>query len=61
MKELPRAFVEKLKSLNFKIIRDSIGEYLTDREINAVLLRRNLILRDVEERIKRLGEDKVLY
>lgn len=61
MKELPRAFVEKLKSLNFELIRDIVGEYLTEKEINAVLLRRDLILEVVDERIKRLGEDKVLY
>jgi len=61
MKELPRAFIEKLKSLNFELIRDIVGEYLTDKEINAVLLRRDLILKAVEERIKKLGEDKVLY
>jgi hypothetical protein len=61
MKELPRAFVEKLKSLNFELIRDTVGEYLTDKEINAVLLRRDLILKVVDERIKKLGEDKVLY
>lgn len=61
MKELPRAFVEKLKSLNFELIRDIVGEYLTDKEINAVLLRRVLILKIINERIKMLGEDKVLY
>jgi len=61
MNELPRAFVEKLKSLNFELIRDIVGEYLTDKEINAVLLRRDLILEFVDERIKKLGEDKVLY
>jgi len=61
MKELPRAFVEKLKSLNFELIRDIVGEYLTEKEINAVLLRRDLIIKVVDERIKKLGEDKVLY
>jgi len=61
MRELPRTFVEKLKSLNFELIRDIVGEYLTDEEINAILLRRDLILEFVDERIKKLGEDKVLY
>jgi len=61
MKELPRAFVEKLESLNFELIRDIVGEYLTEKEINAVLLRRDLILKVIDERIKKLGEDKVLY
>jgi len=61
MKELPRAFVEKLKSLNYKLIKDIVGEYLTEKEINAVLLRQGLILKVIDERIKKLGEDKVLY
>jgi hypothetical protein len=61
MKELPRAFVEKLKSLNFELIRDIVGKYLTEKEINAVLLRRDLILKVIDERIDKLGEDKVLY
>ena len=58
---LPRVFVGKLKSLNFEIIRDAVGEYLTDKEIDAVLLRRDMILQVIEERIKKLGEDQVLY
>lgn len=61
MKELPRAFVEKLKSLNFELIRENVGEYLTDKEIEALLLRRDLMLKVIDERIKKLGEDKVLY
>jgi hypothetical protein len=61
MKELPRAFVEKLKSLNFELIRDTVEEYLTDKEIHAVLIRRDLILEVIEERINKLGEEKVLY
>ncbi len=61
MKELPRAFVEKLKSLNLELIKDTVGEYLSDKEIDAVLIRRDLILKVIDERIKKLGEDKVLY
>lgn len=61
MKELPRAFVEKLKSLNAALIKDIAGEYLTDDEIEAVLSRRDLILKWLDKHIKKLGEDKVLY
>ena len=61
MKELPRAFVEKLKSLNLEVIRGNVGEYLTDKEIEAVLLRRDLILEVINKRINELGEDLVLY
>ncbi len=61
MKELPRTFVEKLKSLNFELIKDIVGEYLTDKEIEAVLARRDLIIKWLDDRIKKVGEDKVLY
>jgi len=61
MKELPKAFVEKLKSLNFEQIRGAVGEYLSDEEINAVLARRDLIIEWLDKRIKELGEEKVLY
>ena len=61
MKELPRAFVEKLKSLNPEVIKEVVGEYLTDNEIEAVLVRRDLIIKWLDKRIKQLGEDKVLY
>jgi len=61
MKELPRAFIEKLKSLNLDLIRDVVGEYLTDKEIEAILARRDLILKWIDDRIKKVGEDKALY
>ena len=61
MRKLPRAFVEKLKSLNFDQIRDAVGEYLKEDEMNAVLTRRDLILDWLDKRIKKLGEEEVLY
>lgn len=61
MKELPRAFYEKLKALNQEVISEVVGEYLTDKEIEAVLMRRDLMVQWIEDRIKQFGEDKVLY
>jgi len=61
MKELPRVLVEKLKSMNFELIKGIVGEYLTDQEIEAVLARKDLILKWLDDRIKKVGEDKVLY
>ena len=61
MKELPRAFVEKLKSLNFELMKEIVGEYLSDKEIKCTLLRRDLILSWLDKRIEEIGEDKVLY
>ncbi len=61
MKQLPRAFVEKLKTLDHESIKAVVGEYLTDKEIDFVLLRRDLILRWLDQHIKKEGEDNVLY
>ena len=61
MKQLPRAFMEKLKNLSPESIKATVGEYLNEKEIDAVILRRDLILKEVAEQIKKNGEDKVLY
>ena len=60
-KRLPRAFVEKVKELNFDNIKKAVGSYLKKKEINAILIRKELFLKEIEEMIKEKGEDKVLY
>jgi hypothetical protein len=49
MKELPQAFVDKLKSLNQEVIREVVGEYLTDKEIECILIRKDLILKEIDK------------
>lgn len=61
MKELPRALVERLKALTFEDIRAAVGDTLADAEIRAVLVRRGLILAEIDKLVKLNGEDKVLY
>jgi hypothetical protein len=61
MSQLPRTLVAKLREMNQEVIREVVGEYLTDNEIEAVLARRDLIILWIEKRIKEVGEDKVLY
>jgi hypothetical protein len=61
MSELPRALVEKVKALTHESIKAAVGEYLTDEEIKAVLIRRDLILAEIDKLIKKNGEDQVLY
>ncbi len=61
MKQLPRAFVDKLKGLTAESIKAAVGEYLEDDEIKAVLLRRDLILAEIERLIKKNGEENTLY
>jgi hypothetical protein len=61
MKEIPRELYDKLKNLNQEAIKELVGEYLTEDEIEAVLLRRDLIIDWLDKQIKKEGEDKVLY
>jgi hypothetical protein len=60
-RRLPRVFVDKIRSLNFDKIRKVVGPYLTDEEIEAVLVRKKLLLDEIEEMIKEKGEANVLY
>lgn len=61
MKSVPRSIYEKVKSLDFDTIRAAVGEYLTDDEINAVLARRDLIVKAIDDLIAQEGESEVLY
>jgi hypothetical protein len=60
-RQLPRTFVEKVKALEYDSIKNAVGPYLTDEEINAILARKKLLLSEIEEMINELGQDKVLY
>jgi len=61
IRKLSRSFVEKIKGLTFEQIKEAVDPYLTDNEINAILKRRELLLKEIEEMIKEKGEDKFLY
>ncbi|MGZ5488849.1 MAG: hypothetical protein ACXWF4_10000 [Candidatus Aminicenantales bacterium] len=61
METLPRTFYEALKGLTTESIRSTVGEYLSDDEIAAALARRDLIMAWLDNRIAKLGEDKVIY
>jgi hypothetical protein len=60
-RRLPRAFVEKVKALNYDDIKNAVGSYLKEKEIRAILIRKELLLKEIEEMVKEQGEDKVLY
>lgn len=61
MKQLPRTLYENIKALTAEKIRSVVGDYLNEKEIEAVMLRKDLIVAWVEKRIEEMGEDKVLY
>lgn len=59
--KLPRKFVEKVKALSYSTIKNAVDFYLTSEEINAVLARKALLLKEIDEMIQERGEDDVLY
>ncbi len=61
MSELPRAVFERVKALTAEQVKEGVGEYLDDKEVEAILMRRDLIIVEVERLIKLHGEENVLY
>ena len=61
MSELPRAVVERVKALDLETVRAVAGKYLSEAEARAVIVRRDLVLQEIDRIIRANGEDKVLY
>lgn len=59
--QLPRTFVEKIKSLDIDTVKKAVGSYLEDKEIKAIIMRKKLLLDEIDEMIRERGEDEVLY
>jgi hypothetical protein len=60
-RRLPRWFVEKIRGLTFGSVKGAVGDTLTDSEIQSILVRRDLLVKEIEAMIKEQGEAKVLY
>ncbi|MCX6569448.1 MAG: hypothetical protein NT147_10435 [Candidatus Aminicenantes bacterium] len=60
-RRLPRWFLEKIQTLTFADIRAAVGTTLKDKEIKAVLARRDLLLKEVALMVKEQGEAAVIY
>jgi len=57
---LPRALYERIKALDLASVKQAVGPYLTDKEIDSLLARRKLLLAEIDGLVKKDGEDKVL-
>lgn len=55
------AVLEALRRLTKPALQQATGEYLTPYEIDALLVRRDLIVKHFDELIARLGEKEVIY
>jgi hypothetical protein len=58
---LPRAFVEKVKALDYEQIYQAAGPYLTEKEIDSILKRKHLLLEEIQKMMDSVGESKFLY
>jgi hypothetical protein len=61
IRRIPRALLEKVRGLTAEAVRETVGSTLNDREIEALVCRRQLILDEIAEMIKLNGEGNVLY
>jgi hypothetical protein len=61
IRRVPRALLEKIKAMTLESVRQAVGPYLTDKESEAVVARKALVLAEIAEMIKQNGEEKVLY
>jgi len=61
IRRVPRWFVEKIKTLTFETIKGAVGTTLTDKEIRAILDRRELLLKEIADMVKEQGEAAVIY
>lgn len=61
MRELPRALVERIRTLDEAAVAAAVGPYLTSKEIRAVMARKALLVAWIDARIARDGEAGFLY
>ena len=58
---IERSLFEKLRALDRQAFTESVGKSLTKDEVEALFVRREKIVKLFDEKIKVLGEDKVLF
>ena len=58
---IERNLLDRLRTLNYATLKERAGAYLTDPEIKTVLVRRDVIVKEFESRIERLGETAVVF
>lgn len=61
IKQAPRALMERIGALTAESVRAVVGSYLTAGEIEALLKRKAILLAEVAEMAKRIGESKFYF
>ena len=60
-RRVPSWFVERIKTLTYDEIRGAVGTTLTDKEIKAILVRRDLLLMEIARMVQEQGREAVLW
>ena len=58
---VPRALFERIKGLDSAAVKQAVGPYLNDKEIQSTVARVKLIENEIAEMVKLYGESEVLY
>ncbi len=61
IQRVPRALFEKIKALDLAGLKQAMGSYLTDQEVEAIIARKPLLIKEIGEMVKKNGEKNVLY
>ena len=59
--KIDRGLLARLESLDRDAVKKATTEFLTKSELDALMVRRDLLVAHFKKRIAELGEDKVLY
>ena len=60
-RRLPRWFVDKVEALTFESVKAAVGDALKDKEIQAIIARRALLLGEIAQMVRERGEAEVIY
>jgi len=61
IRRIPRVLFEKVKALDLAGLKQAMGPYLTDQEVEAIIARKPLLVKEIGAMIKEYGEKNVLY
>ena len=61
IKRCERRLFESLRSLDPKIVAERLAPYMSSQEIDALIVRRDQLIKLIEQRIKEHGETEVLF
>ncbi len=60
-RRFPREVVDRLRKLDRRAVRKALGRYLRRRQIDALMARRDTVLKEVDRQIAEQGEAAVLF